>query len=162
HNGLNSPCQGTVIAARQWHSGNIGTGVRGDYALRCRLDHCTEETPMAHCLVTGGAGFIGSHLTQRLLADGHHVTVLDDLSTGRRENLRDAESHPRCRFISGSITDPVALSDAVRGTELIYHLAAAVGVKLVAEDPVRTIETNIQPTENLLRLAVQGGQRFYL
>jgi len=117
---------------------------------------------MAHCLVTGGAGFIGSHLTQRLLADGHRVTVLDDLSTGRRENLREVESHPRCRFISGSITDPVALSDAVRGTELIYHLAAAVGVKLVAEDPVRTIETNIQPTENLLRLAVQGGQRFYL
>ncbi len=117
---------------------------------------------MARCLVTGGAGFIGSHLTQRLLADGHHVTVLDDLSTGRRENLRDVESHPECRFISGSITDPLALSEAVQGTEQIYHLAAAVGVKLVAEDPVRTIETNIYPTENLLRLAVQGGQRFYL
>ncbi|MGD9853450.1 MAG: NAD-dependent epimerase/dehydratase family protein [Planctomycetaceae bacterium] len=117
---------------------------------------------MARCLVTGGAGFIGSHLTQRLLQDGHHVTILDDLSTGRRENLREVESHARLRFVSGSITDPLALSDAVRGAEQIYHLAAAVGVKLVAEDPVRTIETNIYPTENLLRLAVQGGQRFYL
>lgn len=117
---------------------------------------------MARCLVTGGAGFIGSHLTQRLLRDGHHVTVLDDLSTGRQENLRHVASHPNLRFISGTITDPLALSDAVQGTEQIYHLAAAVGVKLVAEDPVRTIETNIYPTENLLRLAVQGGQRFYL
>ncbi|MBX3439084.1 MAG: GDP-mannose 4,6-dehydratase [Planctomycetaceae bacterium] len=117
---------------------------------------------MARCVVTGGAGFIGSHLTERLLRDGHQVTVLDNLSTGRRENLRGLESHPHLRFVNGSITDPLALSEAVQGSEVIYHLAAAVGVKLVAEDPVRTIETNIYPTENLLRLAVQGGQRFYL
>ena len=117
---------------------------------------------MARCLVTGGAGFIGSHLAQRLLDEGHHVTVLDNLSTGRRDNLHAIESHPAFRFINGSITDPVVVSEAVRGTDQIYHLAAAVGVKLVAEDPVRTIETNIYPTESLLRLAVQGGQRFYL
>jgi UDP-glucose 4-epimerase len=117
---------------------------------------------MSHCLVTGGAGFIGSHLTESLLAQGHQVTVLDNLSTGREENLRAVASHPRLRVISGSITDHLLLTDAVRGTDVIYHLAAAVGVKLVAENPVHTIETNIYPTELLLRLAVQGGQRFFL
>ena len=117
---------------------------------------------MARCLVTGGAGFIGSHLTERLLADGHQVTVLDDMSTGRRENLAAVESHENLRIVQGSITDPLVLSEAAQRTEVIYHLAAAVGVKLVAEDPVRTIETNIDPTDALLRLAVQGGQKFYL
>ncbi|MCA9027179.1 MAG: GDP-mannose 4,6-dehydratase [Planctomycetaceae bacterium] len=117
---------------------------------------------MARCLVTGGAGFIGSHLTQKLLADGHHVKVLDNLSTGRSDNLRDVAGHERLKIMQGSITDPVLLAEATQGTDVIYHLAAAVGVKLVAEDPVRTIETNIYPTDSLLRLAIQGGQRFYL
>jgi UDP-glucose 4-epimerase len=117
---------------------------------------------MAHCLVTGGAGFIGSHLAEKLLVQGHDVTVLDDLSTGARDNLRSIENHPRLHLRVGSITDPVLLADVVRGIEVIYHLAAAVGVKLVADDPVRTIETNIYPTEVLLRLAVQGGQKFFL
>lgn len=117
---------------------------------------------MSHCLVTGGAGFIGSHLTEHLLETGHTVTVLDDLSTGVRLNLRNAEHHPRLKFRFGSITDPVLLADVVRNVDVIYHLAAAVGVKLVADDPVRTIETNIYPTETLLRLAVQGKQRFFL
>ena len=117
---------------------------------------------MPHCLVTGGAGFIGSHLVERLLAAGHQVTVLDNLSTGRSENLQAVADHKRLRIISGSITDQPLLTDAVRGTDVIYHLAAAVGVKLVAENPVHTIETNIYPTELLLRLAVQGGQRFFL
>lgn len=117
---------------------------------------------MAHCLVTGGAGFIGSHLTERLLELGHEVTVLDNLSTGSRANLQDVESHPRFHFYIGSITDPVLLAEVVSDIDVIYHLAAAVGVKLVADDPVRTIETNIYPTEVLLRMAVQGGQRFFL
>ena len=117
---------------------------------------------MARCLVTGGAGFIGSHLTQKLLADGREVRVLDNLSTGRSHNLSDVEDHENLTILRGSITDPVLLAEAVQGTDEIYHLAAAVGVKLVAEDPVRTIETNIYPTDSLLRLAVQGGQRFYL
>jgi len=117
---------------------------------------------MAHCLVTGGAGFIGSHLTELLLADGHEVTVLDNLSTGERGNLQSVQDHPNYRFLAGSITDPVMLNEAVRGVDEIYHLAAAVGVQLVADDPVRTIETNIYPTEVLLRLAVQGGQKFFL
>ena len=117
---------------------------------------------MSHCLVTGGAGFIGSHLTEFLLARGHVVSVLDDLSTGREENLAAVAGHPRLQILKGSITDPVLLADAVRGTEIIFHLAAAVGVRLVADDPVRTIETNIKPTEELLRLAAQGKQKFFL
>jgi len=117
---------------------------------------------MACCLVTGGAGFIGSHLTGRLLDAGHEVIVLDNLSTGRKSNLSDLLEHPRLRFVSGSITDPLAVAEAARGVDAIYHLAAAVGVKLVADDPVRTIETNIYPTDQLLRLAVQGNVKFFL
>lgn len=117
---------------------------------------------MARCLVTGGAGFIGSHLTERLLDLGHEVTVLDDLSTGSRENLAAVANHPGFRLRVGSITDPLLLTEVMAGSEVIYHLAAAVGVKLVADDPVRTIETNIYPTELLLRQAVQGRQRVFL
>lgn len=118
---------------------------------------------MAKCLVTGGAGFIGSHLTELLLQQGHHVVVLDNLSTGRDSNLDQVRGHARLEIRQGSITDPVALAEAVHGVEAIYHLAAAVGVKLVADDPVRTIETNIYPTEQLLRLAVQGSiRKFFL
>lgn len=117
---------------------------------------------MPHCLVTGGAGFIGSHLTEYLLALGHEVSVLDDLSTGRDDNLRAVAGHSRLHVRTGSITDPILLADVVRNVEVIFHLAAAVGVRLVADDPVRTIETNIYPTEVLLRLAVQGKQKFFL
>jgi nucleoside-diphosphate-sugar epimerase len=117
---------------------------------------------MPHCLVTGGAGFIGSHLTEKLLERGHRVTVLDDLSTGVRGNLDAVESHPNFRFRPGSIADTVVLADLLPDVDVIYHLAAAVGVKLVADDPVRTIETNIYPTQTLLQLAVQGGKTFFL
>lgn len=117
---------------------------------------------MAHCLVTGGAGFIGSHLTERLLRDGHRVTVLDDMSTGQATNLAHLAGHSELTVRQGSITDRIVLSDVMTGTDVVYHLAAAVGVKLVADDPVRTIETNIYPTETILRLAVQGKQRVFL
>lgn len=118
---------------------------------------------MAKCLVTGGAGFIGSHLTELLLNEGHEVVVLDNLSTGQAVNLNGVIDHPRLQVRTGSITDPVLLGEVVHGVEIIYHLAAAVGVKLVADDPVRTIETNIYPTEQLLRFAAQGNVRkFFL
>lgn len=117
---------------------------------------------MARCLITGGAGFIGSHLTERLLSEGHRVTVIDDLSTGRRDNLAGVIDHPELRLVEASISDQLALSEAARDAEEIYHLAAAVGVKLVADDPVHTIETNIYPTEYLLRIALQGNRRFFL
>ena len=118
---------------------------------------------MAKCLVTGGAGFIGSHLTELLLQLGHEVVVLDNLSTGRSCNLDAVKDHPNLTVRSGSITDPVLLSEVVHGAEVIYHMAAAVGVKLVADNPVRTIETNIYPTDQLLRFAAQGNVRkFFL
>lgn len=117
---------------------------------------------MARCLVTGGAGFIGSHLTERLLELGHEVVVLDNLSTGRQENLKQVASHPRLSIRNGSITDPVLLAETTVGVDTIYHLAAAVGVKLVADDPVRTIETNIYPTEVLLRSAAAAKQKVFL
>lgn len=117
---------------------------------------------MARCLVTGGAGFIGSHLTERLLELGNEVIVLDNLSTGRQSNLLQVADHPRLTIRNGSITDPVLLSEATLGVDVIYHLAAAVGVKLVADDPVRTIETNIYPTEVLLRAAAAAKQRVFL
>jgi len=122
-----------------------------------------ERNAMAKCLVTGGAGFIGSHLTEHLLAAGHEVVVLDDLSTGQNTNLDGVRDHPRLQIRVGSITDSVALAHSVHGVDTIYHLAAAVGVKLVADDPVRTIQTNIYPTDELLRIAVQGSvQKFFL
>lgn len=118
---------------------------------------------MAKCLVTGGAGFIGSHLTELLLSQGHTVVVLDNMSTGRDSNLDAVRHNSRLEIRNASITDQMALSDAVHGVEIIFHLAAAVGVKLVADDPVRTIETNIYPTDQLLRLAVQGNvKKFFL
>jgi len=117
---------------------------------------------MARCLVTGGAGFIGSHLSERLLELGHEVVVLDDLSTGSAENIVALRTHPRFEFRTGSIADRLLLAEIMPGIEIIYHLAAAVGVKLVADDPLRTIETNIHPTEMLLQMAAQGGQQFYL
>jgi UDP-glucose 4-epimerase len=127
--------------------------------IRCDKDNET----MAKCLVTGGAGFIGSHLTELLLSQGHFVVVLDNLSTGQAINLDDVKHNNRLEIRQGSITDPVALAEAVHGVDMIFHLAAAVGVKLVADDPVRTIETNIYPTDQLLRLAVQGSvKKFFL
>lgn len=117
---------------------------------------------MAQCLVTGGAGFIGSHLTERLLELGHDVRVVDDFSTGQMNNLDQVKDHPRLSLIKGSITDQLLLTEAVQGVDVVYHLAAAVGVQLVARDPVRTIETNIYPTECLLRQAALRGCRFFL
>ncbi len=117
---------------------------------------------MRRFLVTGGAGFIGSHLTEHLLSEGEAVTVIDDLSTGRRDNLDAVRDHPNLRLIEASISDQQALSEAACDADVIYHLAAAVGVKLVADDPVHTIETNIYPTETLLRVALQGKRPFFL
>ena len=92
---------------------------------------------MAKCLVTGGAGFIGSHVTEYLLEAGHEVVVLDNLSTGREGNLKAVADHPQLTYRSGSITDPVLLAELVPGVDVIYHLAAAVGVKLVRSEERR-------------------------
>ncbi|HKS16460.1 MAG TPA: NAD-dependent epimerase/dehydratase family protein, partial [Planctomycetota bacterium] len=106
-------------------------------------------------LVTGGAGFIGSHLCDRLLSDGFHVTAVDDLSTGSLANLVTAHDHPRFRFVRGSILDPRLTGRLVAKADFIAHLAAAVGVMLVVDSPVRTIETNIRGTEVVLEAAAK-------
>jgi UDP-glucose 4-epimerase len=103
-----------------------------------------------HCLVTGGAGFIGSHLTETLLSRGDRVTVVDDESTGSIANLEAVRDHPRLRYIKGSVCDPALVAQAAAGVEEVYHLAAAVGVQLIANDPIHTIETNVLPTALLL------------
>lgn len=108
-------------------------------------------------LVTGGAGFIGSHLTDVLLERGDHVTVVDDLSTGRRANLPDR--HERLRFIHADLAHTLAAWDASERFDEVYHLAAAVGVALVIADPIRSIHTNIEQTAALLRFCVSHGPR---
>jgi UDP-glucose 4-epimerase len=113
-------------------------------------------------VVTGGAGFIGSHLTEALLSAGHEVAVLDDLSTGRLENLEAVQGHPRLTVTTGSVTDELLVRKLVTGADLVYHLAAAVGVRLILEEPVRTIETNILGAEMALRAAAYTGTRVVL
>jgi UDP-glucose 4-epimerase len=104
-------------------------------------------------LVTGGAGFIGSHLAERLLERGHEVWVLDDLSTGSLDNLKTFESHPQFHFVQGSVTDTSQVLELAANCERIFHLAAAVGVRLVLEDPLRSLITNIRGTEVVLEAA---------
>jgi UDP-glucose 4-epimerase len=113
--------------------------------------------PAEHFLVTGGAGFIGSHLVERLLAEGKSVTVIDDLSTGDLDNLHAVISNPNLRLIEGRVSECRALSEIVAESESIYHLAAAVGVELVVNSPIRTIQTNLRETEVVLEAASRYG-----
>lgn len=106
-------------------------------------------------LITGGAGFIGSHLAELLLARGNRVHVLDDLSTGSMENIRHLKLEPRFSYTIGSCADSPLVAELVDEADVIYHLAAAVGVQLVVESPVRTIETNVHCTEVVLSHAVK-------
>lgn len=105
-------------------------------------------------LVTGGAGFIGSHLTDRLVAEGHNVSVLDDLSTGLMSNLDGAMQSGRVEFTEGSILDRDLVNRMVNEADMVVHLAAAVGVKLIMDEPSRSILTNITGTENVLTAAL--------
>src|SRR5215211_6740892 len=104
-------------------------------------------------LITGGAGFIGSHLADALLAAGHQVTVLDDLSTGSMENIAHLKTHPSFRYTVDSVTNEPLLAELIDGCDIVFHLAAAVGVKKIVEEPVHTIETNVHGTEVVLKHA---------
>jgi UDP-glucose 4-epimerase len=112
---------------------------------------------LGNILVTGGAGFIGSHLVERLLRDGHSVTVIDDCSTGSLANLRQVQDHPGLRIIQATVSDCADISVLCAQAEFIYHLAAAVGVELVVQSPISTIETNLQETEMILLAASTCG-----
>jgi len=115
-----------------------------------------------HALITGGAGFIGSHLAEALLAEGHSVTVLDNLSTGRYENIAHLAEQPRFRFVRETVTNELVMDRLVSMCDVIFHLAAAVGVELIIKDPVWTIETNLEGTEVALRLARRYGTKVLL
>jgi UDP-glucose 4-epimerase len=106
-------------------------------------------------LITGGSGFIGSHLVERLLAEGNAVVVIDDFSTGRLENLRAVEGNPNLRVIDSRISTCTELSELAGKAKAIYHLAAAVGVELVVKSPIHTLETNLHETEVLLKAAAE-------
>jgi len=110
-------------------------------------------------LVTGGAGFIGSHLCEALLEKGNEVWALDDLSTGRLENLRTFERHERFRFLEGTVLESSAVNGLVAQCDRVFHLAAAVGVKYVLENPLRSLITNIRGTEVVLEACAQHKRR---
>lgn len=106
-----------------------------------------------HVLVTGGAGFIGSHLVERLLAEGKRVAVLDDLSTGSLDNLQKVKNHLALRVVDSKISQCTELERLAAKSEAIFHLAAAVGVELVVRSPIHVLETNLHETEVLLEAA---------
>lgn len=101
-------------------------------------------------LITGGAGFIGSHLAEALLDQGAQVTLVDDLSTGSMDNLGHLMSREGLRWVSGSVSDRKLVAELISQTDCVYHLAAAVGVALIAKQPIQTIERNVEPTQFLL------------
>ena len=113
----------------------------------------------ASYLITGGAGFIGSHLSEALLEAGHRVTVIDDLSTGRLDNIASLHGHPGFHVARAVIENQVVLDRLTSEVDVVVHLAAAVGVRLIVEQPVQTIETNVGGTERVLQAALRYGCR---
>ncbi|MFG2332748.1 NAD-dependent epimerase/dehydratase family protein [Streptomyces sp. NPDC048604] len=117
--------------------------------------------PLAY-LVTGGAGFIGSHLTEALLDLGHSVVVLDDLSTGDAANLAGVRPHPRFRFEHGSVLDEALVDRLTAGCDAVIHLAAAVGVRQIVEQPLKSFTTNVRGTEHVVHAAHRHGRPLLL
>jgi UDP-glucose 4-epimerase len=120
-----------------------------------------SATPKSY-LITGGAGFIGSHLSEGLLARGDHVVAMDNLSTGRLANLDKIGSHPNFRFVQGSVLDELAVDELVHETDVVVHLAAAVGVKLVVEQPLRSFTTNIRGSETVIGAAHRYRHKVFI
>jgi len=110
-------------------------------------------------LITGGAGFVGSHLAERLLAHGCEVYALDDVSTGSLDNVARLQAHPNFHLVVESVLSASVVSELVHKCDVVYHLAAAVGVRLIVEQPVRTLLTNIEGTETVLEYCTRFGKR---
>jgi UDP-glucose 4-epimerase len=104
-------------------------------------------------LITGGAGFVGSHLAEALLARGDEVAVLDNLSTGSIDNIEQLKAHKSFRYVIDSVTNGPLAAELIDRVDVVFHLAAAVGVRLIVESPVNTIETNVHGTEMVLKMA---------
>jgi UDP-glucose 4-epimerase len=109
------------------------------------------------CLITGGAGFIGSHLAEHLIGRGYEVVVLDDLSTGSEQNLAGFADNPRLRFVQGSVCDADTVESCMEGVDAVYHLAAAVGVLTILDKPLESLRTNLHGTETVLEAARRHG-----
>jgi UDP-glucose 4-epimerase len=114
---------------------------------------------MVRSLITGGAGFVGSHLAEELLQRGDEVFVLDDLSTGSIHNIEPLKRNSKFHYVIGSVHNEPVLAELIDRCDVVYHLAAAVGVKLIVESPVNTIETNVHGTEVVLKLANKKKKR---
>lgn len=110
-------------------------------------------------LITGGAGFVGSHLADKLIAQGHEITVIDDLSTGRYTNIAHLEGADRFRLIIDSVLNQSLMEDLIRETDRVYHMASAVGVRLIMEQPVKTIETIFHGTDVILKFCSRYRKR---
>ena len=114
---------------------------------------------MSKYLITGGAGFIGSHVVDSLVSAGHSVVILDDLSTGRHDNLRHHAGNPSVEFVLGSILNEAVVDDVVRRVDNVFHLAAAVGVNLIVERPLESLATNIRGSEVVLEKCHKYGRK---
>jgi UDP-glucose 4-epimerase len=112
-----------------------------------------------HWLITGGAGFIGSHLAEALIDNGHRVTAIDDLSTGSAKNLAAIRAHSKFKLVVDTVANVPVVTELIDSADIVIHLAAAVGVKLIVESPVRTIEINVHGTEVVLNAAAKKGRR---
>jgi len=110
-------------------------------------------------LITGGAGFVGSHLADRLIADGHEITVIDDLSTGRYSNVEHLEGNENFRLIIDTVLNQPLMEELIRDTDRVYHMASAVGVRLIMEQPVKTIETIFHGTDVILKFSSRYRKR---
>jgi UDP-glucose 4-epimerase len=118
-----------------------------------------QPTREKKALITGGAGFIGSHLAELLLGEGWEVYALDDVSTGSLENVAHLRENPHFHLVIESVLSPSVLSELVHKCDVVYHLAAAVGVRLIVEQPIHTLLTNIRGTETVLEYCARFGKR---
>ncbi|MEK6274464.1 MAG: GDP-mannose 4,6-dehydratase [Actinomycetota bacterium] len=140
----------------------LGDALGGALTSAVVSDGQSSHSGKAHeksALITGGAGFVGSHLAQQLLDHGWEIYVLDDLSTGSLDNIAHLQAHPSFHLVIESVLSPSVVSELVHKCDVVYHLAAAVGVRLIVEQPVRTLLTNIQGTETVLEYCTRFGKR---